>query len=1209
LIVEKKKNGEIMLKQTIALLILLQISILSGMQIELQFDEPIIKNSDFSNRLPVNLNPEEPKIAYFPVKILLPMGQEVESVNIIWENPSEQTNIYLDYAKQQVPISIGVASDNKRDEEIYGKNEFFPAKEMDLLGTQRYRGYEILLVNLYPYSYNPVEEKLKSYDNASLQIFLKESSKLRKEQNQMLVSSQNTTRFLEKIVINPHLINSYSKHEQSFNRNLPDSNNPYQMVIITDEVRAPFFTDFIEWKVSKGIETGLFLTSDIYANYSGENNASKIRNFIVDAFAVYGATEIPLEYILLGGDDEIIPVRGAYGEVGSYVDTNIPCDLYYSCLDGEWDGNGNGIYGEYDDLPTIDLIPEVAIGRISAETETEFTRLFNKTYHYADTVTASQDIAYMLGENLNWNPLTWGAWYKEEVRPLIVDNSDFKVFSLYEMEGTYSSETVRNAINGGLAMINHMGHSNETMVFGQSIGAANSYTNTEYGFAYSQGCYPAALDEATSGAGECIAEHLTNAQNGLYAFVGNTRYGWYSPGDTNGASQYYDLTFFQALFEENIRSLGEALQFSKVALLNEAMVNDVMRWVYYEMVVLGDPSVEVKDPTNSFPYLEPVTLQFDDVSGDGDGVMNPNEEVHIYPTIQNLPDWANAFDVYCKAEFPEDFIVLADSIFVGDVSANSQVVSEQYFHVIIPENCNYNNFQFQLTIYSDVSGQGLFQKSYSMTLPVSLFQADWPIYSQKSIRSNVMTTQSGTGFDILTADVFGNLHRYDYQGNALEGTNGYEESIKMSAAMADINQDGEDDLVFAGRNGVIYATDLNGEEIFYYQTNGDFLYTPVIADINGDGAWESIATSTNRNLYAIHSDGQPAAGFPYELDQISYGEIASADITGDGNYEIIAGTLAGTLYVIDGNGNDCPGFPIALGEMLRTAPTILNNGNIVIGGMNHLFIVSSQGEILLSEEIDGTIANSVIAADFTNNGEQEIAFQTMLGTMSIMRQDGSVLDGWPISHSEQFVYPPLAADLDNDGSLELISVSNVNKVFAYHVWGESISGMPVPINLGNDTPASIADIDGDGDYELMGSSENTIYAIDFKTRKGSKLPWRTYRGNFRRTGNSADNLLTDYSDSVVEIPSLKLFANYPNPFNPTTNIRFALPEEGNVSLTIYNIKGQKIKTLAHKEMAKGEHVIQWNGTDNANQSVASGVYFYRLKTDEKALFRKCLLLK
>jgi hypothetical protein len=103
------------------------------------------------------------------------------------------------------------------------------------------------------------------------------------------------------------------------------------------------------------------------------------------------------------------------------------------------------------------------------------------------------------------------------------------------------------------------------------------------------------------------------------------------------------------------------------------------------------------------------------------------------------------------------------------------------------------------------------------------------------------------------------------------------------------------------------------------------------------------------------------------------------------------------------------------------------------------------------------------------------------------------------------------------------------------------------------------------------------------------------------------------SDGSVYSPEMfeyKLKANYPNPFNPTTNISFSLPAEAEIKLNIYNIKGQKVKTLTNSIYPQGNHNVMWNGRDDNGQPVGSGVYFYRLQVDGKTqATRKCLLLK
>jgi len=88
-----------------------------------------------------------------------------------------------------------------------------------------------------------------------------------------------------------------------------------------------------------------------------------------------------------------------------------------------------------------------------------------------------------------------------------------------------------------------------------------------------------------------------------------------------------------------------------------------------------------------------------------------------------------------------------------------------------------------------------------------------------------------------------------------------------------------------------------------------------------------------------------------------------------------------------------------------------------------------------------------------------------------------------------------------------------------------------------------------------------------------------------------------------------LAKNYPNPFNPETDISFSLPERTRVSLIIYNILGEKVKTLMTREMDAGTHTIHWDGRDETGNSVASGIYFYRLKTDSFDQTMKMVLMK
>ena len=105
-------------------------------------------------------------------------------------------------------------------------------------------------------------------------------------------------------------------------------------------------------------------------------------------------------------------------------------------------------------------------------------------------------------------------------------------------------------------------------------------------------------------------------------------------------------------------------------------------------------------------------------------------------------------------------------------------------------------------------------------------------------------------------------------------------------------------------------------------------------------------------------------------------------------------------------------------------------------------------------------------------------------------------------------------------------------------------------------------------------------------------------------------MTTSADDNISPVPAPTLsMNNYPNPFNPETTIRFDIAKSGDVKLEIYNTKGQLVNTLINGKMSPGYHSFKWNGKDNKGQMASSGVYFYRLTTDGKALTKKMLMLK
>ncbi|MEW5995580.1 MAG: T9SS type A sorting domain-containing protein, partial [Candidatus Zixiibacteriota bacterium] len=108
-----------------------------------------------------------------------------------------------------------------------------------------------------------------------------------------------------------------------------------------------------------------------------------------------------------------------------------------------------------------------------------------------------------------------------------------------------------------------------------------------------------------------------------------------------------------------------------------------------------------------------------------------------------------------------------------------------------------------------------------------------------------------------------------------------------------------------------------------------------------------------------------------------------------------------------------------------------------------------------------------------------------------------------------------------------------------------------------------------------------------------------------------DSITTDVSEEPGELlpDEFALLQNYPNPFNPRTTIRFYLPRAARAKLTVYNILGRQVAVLLDRRVPQGFSEVVWDGTDYSGSEVASGVYFYCLKSDGATLTRRMVLLK
>jgi hypothetical protein len=110
------------------------------------------------------------------------------------------------------------------------------------------------------------------------------------------------------------------------------------------------------------------------------------------------------------------------------------------------------------------------------------------------------------------------------------------------------------------------------------------------------------------------------------------------------------------------------------------------------------------------------------------------------------------------------------------------------------------------------------------------------------------------------------------------------------------------------------------------------------------------------------------------------------------------------------------------------------------------------------------------------------------------------------------------------------------------------------------------------------------------------------------TGSERKILFESGPIATATMP-LTLYQNSPNPFNPSTEIRYYLPEKCSVSLDVYDISGALVARLTERNQVKGNHTALWDGKDGSGRQVSSGVYFYRLKAGKAEISKKMVLTR
>ncbi|MBN2373659.1 hypothetical protein JXL19_07725, partial [bacterium] len=647
----------------------------------------------------------EPVLPVKTVRLLIPAGRDIKNIHV---HPGAKGTMKgqhtIAHGQKNFPMHIRYAIDETPpNEAIYHSHKPFPGALYSDFTIQKKMGYRILILNLHPVEYIPAAGKISYYEELRVSV---ETCTAKTVAEKVKVRESEMDRSeISRLVDNPEALSScdvsYDQPAVSLlagnqsqsviplsGGSFLDPSKGYQYIVITNQALKDAGTDYtfqdlLAHRKMWGIQTdanAVFTVEWIDAVYDGtrpdgtSDLATKIRNFITDAYNTWGT-----QYVLLGGDadgadaggesgDNIVPARYLYGiyfKKTLVTPLFIPSDLYYACLDGTFDNNGNGVYGEIDDGDggnDVDMLAEVFVGRAPVDSEGELSNFVRKTIQYDNHWPTEPYLndALLVGEKWT-DDIPGNGWVLSEQLIGICDEggyhtdgipADWDIERLYDNdpnipnppgEVLYEDHFVPK-INNDIHLVNVMGHGNENSFIKRDNPDLGLLHNAKYCLIYSQSCFNGSFDNlevigneldfyTKFKAVDCIAEHFLADEHGAFAFIGNSRFGLYSKISLNSPSQSFNREFYDAIFSEQRAILSMAHQDSREDCIGLAIVDTDYRLCYYELTLFGDPAVEVA--INPQPEVVYDKHEIAEATGDGDGYMEPGETIDMWVSLIN----------------------------------------------------------------------------------------------------------------------------------------------------------------------------------------------------------------------------------------------------------------------------------------------------------------------------------------------------------------------------------------------------------------------------------------------------------------------------------------------------------------------------------------------------------------------------------------------
>ena len=560
--------------------------------------------------------PFAPRLPLKNVTLLLPRGEEAVSFEVEYSEP-----ISLGGSKYIAPFQPGGIITNPpprdyytRASSVYSVDAFYPSEVKSPRFFTHYRyGHPIFIASIRPVQYNPVSGDVQYFQNITV--------KVKTEKKRGPFPTYKFTPFiksqLQLEVDNPEALEGLPYIKKGA--------DDYEYALITTEALKDSWDAFVEFNTERCLRTEIKTIEDINANYPGSHQADKLKNYLIEQY-----NDNNILFVMLGGDDKIntsnqiqsdaITHKSSYSEFKDYGtdyirDQDVAADMFYETLEGQ----------ELEDLEW-----ELYAARFPADNSSELQRMIDKTIKYStEPVTTALKKHIIAGEEL-WSNINGGTcWGIDLMNYLIGEHDEYYTTSgfdnswtctvLQEKSGNWSKNDLINHINNGLNIINHIGHSNNSMIMKLWLSENDvaKLTNNAYWIGFTDGCYCGSWDNRRSASNadfytghnssDCIAEEFTcGSQNAAVAFISNTRYGLGDDGHASqdggdGSSIRIQRFFWDGMFGQKMHHIAMMLAYSKWENKQQILNTDINAQPYYGQLTycayqvncLGDPALSI----------------------------------------------------------------------------------------------------------------------------------------------------------------------------------------------------------------------------------------------------------------------------------------------------------------------------------------------------------------------------------------------------------------------------------------------------------------------------------------------------------------------------------------------------------------------------------------------------------------------------------------